>query len=116
MLQRLGLATAVVLALYMLVTLIRGAPGGEFGSASLAPPANNGGNNRVSAQSMADKKIDIETRRLLTELRTIPVNEYAINLLKYKQLLEMHPNDAEFARKVAFYTQELADRRDTHGY
>lgn len=35
MLQRLGLAATVVLALYMLVTLIRGAPGGEFGSASL---------------------------------------------------------------------------------
>jgi hypothetical protein len=53
---------------------------------------------------------------LLAELRTIPVSEYAVNLAKYERLLELHPGDATFIRKVAFYSQKIAERNSVAGY
>lgn len=64
----------------------------------------------------SQQEIDMETRKLLAELRTIPVSEYAVNLAKYRRLLELHPGDATFARKVAFYSQKLAEKRANTGY
>ena len=52
-----------------------------------------------------------ETRQLLAELRTIPVSEYAINLMKYERLLQLHPDDETFARKVSFYSDKLNAKR-----
>ena len=57
-----------------------------------------------------------ETRKLLAELRTIPVSEYAVNLRKYERLLELHPGDATFIRKVAFYSQKLTEVQAARGY
>lgn len=57
-----------------------------------------------------------ETRKLLAELRTIPVSEYAVNLRKYERLLELHPGDATFIRKVAFYSQKLTEMQAARGY
>ena len=47
-------------------------------------------------------EIDRETRKLLAELKTIPVSEFAINLEKYQRLLELHPENARYIRKVVF--------------
>ena len=108
MLNRLGIATAVVVALYLLVTLMRGEPETETNAYVPAP---------TQAPAMTDKMpsqadIDRETRKLLAELTTIPVSEFAINLEKY----ELHPGDATFTRKVAFYSQKLAEKRANAGY
>ena len=112
MLNRLGLATAVVVALYLLVTLMRGEPETETNAYVTAP---------MQAPAMSDKMpskadVDRETRKLLAELKTIPVSEFAINLEKYQRLVELHPNDATFTRKVAFYSQKLAEKRANAGY
>lgn len=112
MINRLGIATAVVVALYLLVTLMRGEPETET-KASVTSPSQT--------PAMSDKmptKIDVdrETRKLLAELKTIPISEFAINLEKYERLLELHPGDATFTRKVAFYSQKLAEKRANVGY
>ena len=112
MLNRLGIATAVVVALYLLVTLMRGEPETETNAYVPAP---------TQAPAMTDKMpsqadIDRETRKLLAELKTIPVSEFTINLEKYERLLELHPRDATFTRKVAFFSQKLAEKRANAGY
>lgn len=111
MLNRLGLATAVVVALYLLVTLMR--EESEFETNAYTPrPLSS-----PTSDKMIDKKsVDMETRKLLAELRNIPVSEYAVNLAKYERLLELHPGDATFTRKVAFYSQKLAERNSVAGY
>jgi hypothetical protein len=62
---------------------------------------------------MADVQMskDQETRKLLAELRTIPVSEFATNKMKYERLLEMHPGNDMFTRKVDFYSDKLADQQ-----
>lgn len=112
MLNRLGIATAVVVALYLLVTLMRGEPETETNAYVPAP---------TQAPAMSDKmpskaEIDRETRKLLAELKTIPVSEFAINLEKYQRLLELHPENARYIREVAFYSQKLAEKRANAGY
>jgi hypothetical protein len=63
-------------------------------------------------ETMADVQMsrEQETRKLLAELKTIPVSEFAANKMKYEHLLEMHPGDAMFMRKVDFYSEKLADQ------
>ena len=63
-------------------------------------------------ETMADVQMsrEQETRKLLAELKTIPVSEFAANKMKYERLLEMHPENAMFMRKVDFYSEKLADQ------
>lgn len=69
------------------------------------------------SESMMDDMADVqmskdqETRKLLAELRTIPVSEFATNKMKYERLLEMHPGNDMFTRKVDFYSDKLADQQ-----
>lgn len=98
MLNRLGIATAVVVALYLLVTLMRGEPETETNAYVPAP---------TQAPAMSDKmpskaEIDRETRKLLAELKTIPVSEFAINLEKYQRLLELHPKMRDTSARSLF--------------
>jgi hypothetical protein len=119
MLNRLGLATAVVVALYLLVTLMRGGPETEPNAtnAYMPAPSKSSTMNDKMSDKMTDKmSVEMETRKLLAELRTIPVSEYAVNLAKYERFLELHPGDATFTRKVAFYSQKLAERNSVAGY
>ena len=62
---------------------------------------------------MADDQMskEQETRKLLAELKTIPVSEFAVNKMKYERLLEMHPGNEMFMRKVDFYSEKLADQQ-----
>ena len=101
-----------MVALYLLVTLMRGEPETETNAYVPAP---------TQAPAMSDKMpskadVDRETRKLLAELKTIPVSEFAINLEKYQRLLELHPKNARYIRKVAFYSQKLAEKRANAGY
>jgi hypothetical protein len=119
MLNRLGLATAVVVALYLLVTLMRGEPETNTKATNDYMPssAQSSSMNDKMNNKMADKaSVEMETRKLLAELPTIPVSEYAVNLAKYERLLELHPGDATFIRKVAFYSQKIAERNSVAGY
>jgi cytochrome bd-type quinol oxidase subunit 1 len=52
-----------------------------------------------------------ETRQLLEELRAIPVSQFDANLQRYERLLELHPGDDTFARKVDFYSEKLRDKQ-----
>ena len=63
-------------------------------------------------ETMADVQMsrEQETHKLLAELKTIPVSEFAANKMKYERLLEMHPENAMFMRKVDFYSEKLADQ------
>tara|TARA_B110000971_G_C19994980_1_gene493850 strand:- start:645 stop:1064 length:420 start_codon:yes stop_codon:yes gene_type:complete len=69
------------------------------------------------SESMMDDMADVqmskeqETRKLLAELKTIPVSEFAANLMKYERLLEMHPGNDMFTRKVDFYSEKLDDQQ-----
>ena len=54
---------------------------------------------------------DQETRELLAELKAIPVSEFAANLSRYQRLLELHPGDETFIRKVAFYSEKLRQKQ-----
>lgn len=55
-----------------------------------------------------------ETAQLLAELKTIPVSEYAANKTRYERLLELHPGNETFMRKVAFYTEKLHAQRTSY--
>jgi hypothetical protein len=63
-------------------------------------------------ETMADVQMsrEQETRKLLAELKTVPVSEFAANKMKYERLLEMHPGDAMYMHKVDFYSEKLADQ------
>ena len=119
MLNRLGLATAVVVALYLLVTLMRGEPETEANATNDFMPSSTQSssmNDKMTDKMVDKKKVEMETRKLLAELKTIPVREYAVNLAKYERLLELNPGDPTFVRKVAFYNQKLAERNSVAGY
>ena len=64
-----------------------------------------------SVQSSPTMDKDQETGKLLAELRTIPVSEFAANLSRYQRLLELHPGDETFIRKVAFYSEKLRTKQ-----
>ena len=123
--QRIVLIAVLAIAAYLVVVAIM--PAEEDGSAEnpLARPAASEKPMKdmdTMADKMSDKmnapnmSKDAETRKLLAELRTIPVAEYAVNLEKYQRLLELHPGDETFLRKVAFYSQRLNQQRNAVGY
>jgi hypothetical protein len=47
------------------------------------------------------------TNELLTELKSLPVEEYEKNLRLYEELLELHPNDEQYMNKVDFYQDKI---------
>lgn len=67
----------------------------------------------TSSQSMSNESMskEQETRQLLDELRAIPVSQYAANLSRYQRLLELHPRDETFMRKVEFYSDKLRSQQ-----
>ena len=46
--------------------------------------------------------------RILTELKSIPVNEYEKNKNLYQHLVDLHPSNDKYKNKVNFYSQKLA--------
>lgn len=112
--QRIGLIAVLAVVAYILAVIIL--PSDEKPAENpLARPA-------APEKPMADKMAkpgmskEAETRKLLSELQTIPVSEYAVNLEKYQRLLELHPTEEKFKRKVAFYAQRLNQKRSSTSY
>ena len=119
MIQRIGLVAIMVLAAYFLVMVIMPPQGNPAVNPLARPPAPSTQQSaeQSAAQSTSNQMSkDAETRKLLAELRTIPMSEYAVNLQKYRRLLELHPKDEMYRRKVAFYRQRLAQQRANAGY
>lgn len=77
----------------------------------VAPPKDD--MSKMMDDGMSDKMMgkEQETRKLLAELRTIPVSEYAVNLSKYERLLELHPGNPKYIRKVSFYSKKLMTKQ-----
>lgn len=112
--QRIGLIAVLAVAAYLLVMVIMPPEDNPAESPLARPQAPAQPAAAQTATTRMSK--DAETRKLLAELRTIPVSEYAVNLEKYQRLLELHPQDEVFMRKVAFYGQRLAQQRAAAGY
>jgi tetratricopeptide (TPR) repeat protein len=67
-------------------------------------------NNKASAKIAAIKRKQ-RTNELLTELKSLPVEEYEENLQLYEELLKLHPNNKQYMNKVDFY-QDKIDQRE----
>lgn len=52
-----------------------------------------------------------KTELILSELKGIPVKEYEKNKNLYQQLLNMHPDNALYKNKLAFYTEKVAQEK-----
>jgi len=120
--QRIGLIAVLAVAAYLLVMVIMPPSEDDAAENPLARPAVSDKPMMDDKNKMADKmrkpkmSKEAETRKLLAELKTIPVSEYAVNLEKYERLLELHPNEEAFLRKVAFYSQRLNQQRSAASY
>ncbi len=66
---------------------------------------------QVELKKISDRtKIELasqKTNTLLDRLKTIPTKEYAKNKELYQQLVNLHPNNEEYAKKLKFYTTKL---------
>ena len=117
--RRLAIIVIAAVGLYAIVSSMRG-PEEEI-SAMPKAPAEISAETEKSKAEMRDKKEEMETltraketEQLLAELRTIPVSQYAENLSRYERLLELHPGDETFTRKVAFYGKKLRDKQASY--
>ncbi|WP_051564061.1 hypothetical protein [Desulfovermiculus halophilus] len=52
-----------------------------------------------------------KTEKLLSELKTIPVEKYNKNRNLYQRLLKMHPNNELYQEKVAFYNNKIEEEK-----
>lgn len=50
---------------------------------------------------------EIQTKKILAELKIIPVSEYEKNLILYRQLVELHPTNNYYKYKVGYYSRAL---------
>ena len=110
--RRLAIIVIAAVGLYAVVSSMRG-PEEEI-SAMPKAPADISAETEKSKAEMRDKKEEMETltraqetEQLLAELRTIPVSQFAANKSRYERLLELHPGNETFARKVDFYSEKL---------
>lgn len=63
----------------------------------------------LSINCAAGGQVGSTTERLERELRSIPVSEYKKNLVRYKKLLRMHPENKRYQNKVAFYADKIVN-------
>ena len=109
MTKRFAIIIVVLLGIYALINVFQGDDETTSGSDTM--------NSSMSTDDMMNDMADVqmskeqETRKLLAELKTIPVSEFAANKMKYERLLEMHPGNDMFTRKVDFYSEKLADQQ-----
>lgn len=52
-----------------------------------------------------------KTQNILTELKSIPTEEYERNRKLYKQLLDMHPGNRLYKDKISFYDRKIREER-----
>ena len=129
MTKRFAIIIVVLLGIYALINVFQGDDKSTSGSDTMNSSMstddmmndmNDGMKDNMSndmSDNMMDDMADVqmskeqETRKLLAELKTIPVSEFAANKMKYERLLEMHPGNDMFTRKVDFYSEKLADQQ-----
>ena len=59
-----------------------------------------------------ESKYATETRRLVNELKSIPVSEYEENYIRYSKLVEYNPNVQKYADKTAFYKSKMDEKKE----
>ncbi len=129
MTKRFAIIIVVLLGIYALINFFQSddetTSGSDTMNSSMSTDdmmndMNDGMKDNMSndmSDNMMDDMADVqmskeqETRKLLAELKTIPVSEFAANKMKYERLLEMHPGNDMFTRKVDFYSEKLADQQ-----
>lgn len=50
---------------------------------------------------------EIQTKKILAELKIIPVSEYEKNLILYRQLVDLHPTNKNYRNRANFYSRAL---------
>lgn len=112
MFGRLAIIVIAAVGLYAVVSSMRGPD--EMATEPMLT-ATSASQDSMKKDKMVSKKPRLtreqETRQLLAELKTIPVSEYAVNKMKYERLLELHPGNETFMRKVDFYAGKLQTSR-----
>jgi hypothetical protein len=111
MTKRFAIIIAVLLGIYLIINVFQ--KDDDTSSSSDTMNSSMSTDDMMNdTETMADVQMsrEQETRKLLAELKTIPVSEFAANKMKYERLLEMHPENAMFMRKVDFYSEKLADQ------
>lgn len=63
-------------------------------------------NTKAKAEIAAIEK-ERRTNDLLTELKSLPVEEYGENLRLYEELLELHPSNEQYMNKIDFYQDKI---------
>lgn len=63
--------------------------------------------NLLAKNKIAALKKDVETKRLLDLVKTLPSSELVKNNDIYKQLLTLHPDNKKYKDKVAFYSGKI---------
>jgi len=123
--KRFAIVIVVLLGIYAVVDFFQSDDEVTSGSDPMNASMNTDDMMKDMQDDMSDAKSDMmmddmaddqmskeqETRKLLAELKTIPVSEFAVNKMKYERLLEMHPGNEMFMRKVDFYSEKLADQQ-----
>lgn len=67
-------------------------------------------NARAKKELEALQKTE-KREQLLAELRSIPVKEYVKNKTLYQELLNLHPGNGKYKRKVAFYARKIEEEK-----
>jgi hypothetical protein len=114
--KRFAIIIVVLLGIYAVVNFFQSDDEVTSSSDPMNASMNTDDMMKDMQDDMSDAKSDQmskeqETRKLLAELKTIPVSEFAVNKMKYERLLEMHPGNERFMSKVDFYSQKLADQQ-----
>ena len=62
-------------------------------------------------KALAEVRKAEKTEHILAELKSLPTAQFADNLVRYKQLLELHPKSKAYKDKVSFYSDKVEEER-----
>lgn len=126
---RIAIIVIAVVGLYAVVTSMRGSEEDAVSSMpdtkTERPSKTDMGKEAMADDMKSDMKDDManampklsrdeETKQLLAELKSIPVREYAANKSRYERLLELHPGNETFSRKLFFYSEKLRNQQASY--
>lgn len=62
--------------------------------------------NQAKSEFAEKRKLE-KTDKLLKEIKTLPVREYEKNKNLYQQLVDLHPDNQLYIKKVSFYSDKI---------
>lgn len=69
-------------------------------------------NSQAKRELAAIQKTE-KTKKLLTELKSIPLKEYEKNKNLYQQLVNLHPENNKYKSKLIFYNTKITEKKET---